>query len=90
MSSQRFETFLARLYSDGLFLERFLRSPEVVVREVGLDPREQRAAIDIDKAGLLMAARSYEHKRAARRGGRSRWTVSTIWRRLWPALKRAI
>ena len=90
MSSQRFETFLARLYSDGRFLERFLRSPEVVVREVGLDPREQRAAIDIDRAGLLMAARSYEYKRAARRGGRSRWAVSTIWRRLWAALTRAI
>jgi hypothetical protein len=89
MSSQRFETFLARLYSDGPFLQRFLRSPELVVREGGLDPREQRAAIDIDKAGLLMAARSYELKRAARRGGRC-WAGSAIWRLLWPARKRAI
>jgi hypothetical protein len=90
MSSQRFETFLARLYSDGPFLQRFLLSPDLVVREAGLDPREQRAAIDIDKAGLLMAARSYEHKRAARRGGRSRWAGSAIWRLLWPAPTRGV
>jgi hypothetical protein len=82
MSSQRFETFLARLYSDGPFLQRFLQSPELVAREAGLDLREQRAALEIDKAGLLMAARSYEFKRAGRRRGLSRWTGSTIWR-LW-------
>ena len=90
MSSQRFETFLARLYSDGPFLQRFLQSPELVAREAGLDPREQRAALDIDEAGLLMAARSYEYKRAARRRGLSRWTGSTIWRLLCPARTRAI
>ena len=90
MSSRQFETFLARLYSDGSFLQRFLESPEPVVREAGLDPRERLAAIDIDKAGLLMAARSYEHKRLARRGGRSRWTGSAIWRLLWSARKRAV
>jgi hypothetical protein len=32
----------------------------------------------------------YEYERAARRGGRSRWTPSIIWRLLWPARKRAI
>ena len=67
MSSPRFETFLARLYSDREFLAHFMRSPASVTREAGLDVREQQAALAIDRAGLLMAARSYELKR----GGRS-------------------
>ena len=66
MSSQQFETFLARLYSDRAFRERFLATPERVVAQAGLDEREQRAALEIDKPGLLMAARSYELKRASR------------------------
>ena len=68
MSSRQFETFLARLYSDREFLEHFMRSPEGVAGEAGLDRREQQAALAIDRAGLLMAARSYELKRQAHRG----------------------
>ena len=65
MSSLRFETFLARLYSDREFLERFMRTPERATQEAGLDSREQQAALAIDRAGLLMASRSYELKRQA-------------------------
>ena len=82
MSSPRFETFLARLYSDRAFLRDFLAAPELTARQAGLDEREHRAALDIDRAGLLMAARSYELKRA----GRSRST--TVWRRLLFAWRR--
>jgi hypothetical protein len=67
MSSSRFEAFLARLYSDSEFLSRFMRAPEETAREAGLDPRERLAAAAIDRAGLLMAARSYELKRGVRR-----------------------
>ena len=70
MSSPRFEAFLARLYSDPEFLSRFMRAPEEAAHEAGLDPRERLAAAAIDRAGLLMAARSYELKRGARRGRR--------------------
>jgi hypothetical protein len=73
MSSPRFETFLARLYSDREFLAHFMRSPASVTREAGLDVREQQAALAIDRAGLLMAARSYELKRQGRSGGGSWW-----------------
>jgi len=73
MSSPRFETFLARLYSDREFLAHFMRAPQNVTREAGLDAREQQAALAIDRAGLLMAARSYELKRQARGGGGSLW-----------------
>lgn len=71
MSSKQFETFLARLYSDRVFRERWLATPEQVVHEAGLDDQQQRAALALDKPGLLMAARSYEFKRACRRPRRS-------------------
>jgi len=45
-----------------------MRSPERVALEAGLDHREQQAALAIDRAGLLMAARSYELKRQVHRG----------------------
>ena len=79
MSSRQFETFLARLYSDREFLEHFMRSPEGVVGEAGLDRREQQAALAIDRAGLLMAARSYELKRQGHRStGRLRRGASWL------------
>ena len=70
MSSQQFETFLARLYTDREFRERFLRAAQQVAAEAGLGEDEQRAAVEIDQPGLLMAARSYEFKRAGRRSRR--------------------
>jgi hypothetical protein len=70
MSSQQFETFLARLYADKEFRERFLEAPQQVAADAGLGEDEQRAALEIDQPGLLMAARSYEFKRAAHRSRR--------------------
>ena len=67
MSSLQFETFLARLYSDQQFLEHFMRAPERATQEAGLDSRERQAALAIDRAGLLVAFRSYELKRQAHR-----------------------
>jgi len=66
MSSPQFEAFLARLYCDRDFLEEFMREPDRVIKEVGLSEREQQAAVAIDRAGLLMAARSFDSKRRAR------------------------
>ena len=84
MSSPQFEAFLARLYRDQAFLQAFMRDPEIVTRAAGLDEREQRAAVAIDRAGLLMAAQSYELKRAGRRRrGLMRWLIeSGTWRSL--------
>jgi hypothetical protein len=86
LSSQRFETFLARLYADRDFRERFLAAPESVVTEAGLDDHERRAAVDIDAAGLLMAARSYELKREGRHSRRG----FAIWRWLSPKRSRVV
>ena len=71
---------MAHLYSDPEFLSRFMRAPEEVSREAGLDLREQAAAAAIDRAGLLMAARSYELKRGARGGRRRRWWSRWVFR----------
>jgi hypothetical protein len=68
MSSPRFETFLARLYCDEAFLDRFLASPDTAAAEAGLDEREKRAAAAIDRVGLMMAAQSYRAKRQQRNG----------------------
>jgi hypothetical protein len=88
MSSPQFETFLARLYSDREFLDEFLRAPERVTRDAGLDHREQQAAVAIDRAGLLMAARSYELKRQARRRSGSPWRLTAVLRSILPLMKK--
>jgi hypothetical protein len=62
------EVFLARLYADPAALERFLRAPEETVATAGLDGRDAAAMLAADRAGLVMAARSYEKKRNGRRG----------------------
>ena len=87
MSSQRFEAFLARLYSEREFLDEFMRAPESATRAMGLDPREQQAALGIDRAGLLMAARSYELKRQGRRAGRRLGLFDTLRRRVLDILR---
>jgi hypothetical protein len=87
MSSPRFEAFLARLYSEREFLDHFMRAPESATRAMGLDSREQLAALAIDRAGLLMAARSYELKRQGRRGGRRLGLFDTLRRRVLDILR---
>jgi hypothetical protein len=87
MSSQRFETFLARLYADRAFRELFLQAPEQCANEMGLDDHERRAVLDIDETGLLMAARSFELKRAGRRSRPGRFA---IWRWLLPKRARGV
>ncbi len=85
MSSLRFEAFLARLYSDRAFLERFLSEPDLAMAAANLDSRERRAAAEMDHAGLMMAARSYAFKRQRRRRGVARTLIamlSNLWRRL--------
>jgi aspartyl/asparaginyl beta-hydroxylase (cupin superfamily) len=66
MSSPQFEAFLARLYADPVFLERFLGDPGQAMQESRLTPHEARAAASIDRASLLLAAHSYARKREAR------------------------
>ena len=77
MSSPRFEAFLARLYVDEHFLNRFLAHPRQAMSEAALDERERSAAAGIDRTGLLLAARSYRAKRQ-----RSRRARPSLWQRI--------
>jgi demethoxyubiquinone hydroxylase (CLK1/Coq7/Cat5 family) len=61
------ESFLAKLYSDADARGAFLAAPEATARDAGLADADVLALCRIDRAGLLMAAKSYAGKRAAHR-----------------------
>jgi hypothetical protein len=67
MSSPQLEEFLARLYTDEVLREQFIRNPELITSEAILSPEEVSAMRNIDLAGLQMAAASYANKRASYR-----------------------
>ena len=61
------EVFLATLYTDADTRNRFLATPETTARAAGLTEEAVAALVDIDRAGLIMAANSYAHQRAQHR-----------------------
>jgi uncharacterized protein (UPF0276 family) len=86
--SARMESFLARLYCDRPFLNAFMAAPDTITRQAGLDPAEQQAVLAIDRAGLLMAARSFESKRRQRWGDDSPRRSARAWRRVFPFMEK--
>jgi hypothetical protein len=68
------ETFLAQLLTDARVRDRFIGDPFAVAREHGLPPDEARALAVISPHDLRAAARSFDHKRnAKRRRGLPSW-----------------
>lgn len=67
MSRPAFEAFLARLYVEADLRAAFLADQTGVARAAGLGPSEVDALGAIDRQGLLLAADSFAHKRAARK-----------------------
>jgi hypothetical protein len=63
-AAERFEAFLARLYTDEAALAAFLAAPEAHADAAGLDPAQAAALAAADHAGLVMAANSFRVKRA--------------------------
>ncbi len=63
MSAQGLETTLARLYADPNDLTAFLAHPATILDGADLSPSERMALEGVDKAGLVMAARSFRAKR---------------------------
>jgi len=63
MSLQALEAFLARIYTDHDARVRFLANPRDEARLAGLSDAECAALERIDRAGLEMAANSFERKR---------------------------
>jgi hypothetical protein len=63
VTTPEFEAFLARLYVEEAFRERFLADPLGTARAAGLSEAECEALEKIDREGLVLAARSFARKR---------------------------
>ncbi|MCS7079181.1 MAG: Os1348 family NHLP clan protein [Chloracidobacterium sp.] len=81
MSSPQFEAFLARLYADEAFRERFLAAPEAVAATFGLTPEERAALATLDLTGLELAARIFARKLDYKAEYQRRQSRLTRWRR---------
>lgn len=66
MSAQMLEFTLARLYTDPIFRTQFLTDSVEALKSCELTEHERQSLLKIDKAGLLMASRSFLHKRKKR------------------------
>lgn len=63
MTSCQFESFLARLYTDREYLDKFLNDPHLLLDQYLLNTEEREALINIDKAGLILSVKSFACKR---------------------------
>lgn len=63
MTTPRFEAFLARLYTDESFRNRFLQNGQEAAGEFGLGKAEIEDLESIDLTGLELAAESFARKR---------------------------
>ena len=70
MSAARLEAFLAKIYVDEDSRERFLADPRGEAAKAGLNEREIGALEKIDRAGLILTARSLQKKRRGSSGKR--------------------
>ena len=84
MSSPALEAFLARLYTEEAVLAAFLADPAPLLARSSLSETERSALLEIDRTGLILAARSFRAKRAhharARQGGRVRRAFERLFR----------
>jgi hypothetical protein len=64
MSAHEVEVTLARVYTDPSFRRAFLSDPLAALQPLDLTSEEKADLARIDRAGLMMAAASYHHKRA--------------------------
>ncbi|MGZ3240623.1 MAG: hypothetical protein ACXWJK_09740 [Burkholderiaceae bacterium] len=81
MSSPQLEEFLARLYTNAVLREQFIRDPGTVASTANLTADEFVAMCNIDVAGLKMAAVSFAYKRESYRR-----KSGSIFRELWKGL----
>jgi len=83
MSSPQLETFLAHLYTDAGLREAFLHDPRATAGNAALSVDDVEALCRIDRAGLQMAAHSFEKKREGHGKNRRPW-----WQRIFSFIKR--
>jgi hypothetical protein len=61
------EQFLAALYTNDAFRQRFARDPRAAALSAGLSEEDARELAQVDLESLRLAARSYARKRATKR-----------------------
>lgn len=71
MSSSALENCLARLYCDAQALQNFLRDPEGESQRLGLTSQERVHLLQMNRADLSLAAKSFALKRAGRNQGKT-------------------
>lgn len=64
MSAIEVETFLARLYTEKEFLEKFQENPTLVLKNWNLTEPEKQSILEIDQASLELAAHSFRVKKS--------------------------
>ena len=80
MNAERFESFLARLYTDERLRARFLRDPRGVAAAEHLSPAQVEALAAIDRAGLVLASESLARKRKPH---------ASLWQRVLRSVRRS-
>lgn len=66
MSASRFETFLAKIYTDERARAQFLANPRGEALKAGLTTQEAESVARIDRVGLDLLTKSLERKRQRR------------------------
>lgn len=64
MSSVEVETFLARLYTEKEFLEKFQENPTLVLENWELTESERNSILEMDLYSLELAAHSFRVKKS--------------------------
>lgn len=80
MTTREIEIYMARLYTDAGLRDEFVANPIAQLKISGLSEESIQVLKDMDMQGLLLAGKSYQHKRDFRKG-------RSLWRRLKKLLK---
>lgn len=73
---------LAVLYTDATARERFLSDPEQAAQNYALSETDRAALLAMDRAGLVLAARSFAKKRAHAEARKAPVAAKGRWARL--------
>jgi len=80
MTTREIEVYMARLYTDAKLRDEFVANPVAQLKISGLNEESIQVLKDMDMQGLLLAGKSYQHKRDFREG-------HSLWRRFKKLLK---
>ena len=73
---------LALLYTDAAARDRFLHAPEQAAQAYPLSPEDRTALLAMDRAGLILAARSFAKKRKYAESRKAPVATKGRWERL--------